>query len=207
MPRAARLLLAGLLLAPLAPGHAQQAPTPQAPTPQAPTPQAPRNPAEARRADLDRAFEALRTAPDEQGAAIVEARIRALWAKAATPAVSLLIQRGMRNVQADLPAEALEDFDAAIVLAPDFPEAWFLRAQAYARGGDAAAAARDLQEVLRLEPRHWGALLSLAALQAERGEAQAALRSLRAALAINPKMPGGEERLRDLRRKAEGEAT
>ena len=37
--------------------------------------------------------------------------------------------------------------------------------------------------------------------------AAAALRSLEAALAINPKLAGGQERLRELRRKAEGDAT
>ena len=68
------------------------------------------------------------------------------------------------------------------------------------------AAARDLQEVLRLEPRHWIALLSLSALQDEAGDAEGALRSLQAALAINPHMPGGADRLREMRRKAEGDA-
>ena len=182
------------LLLPLA-AAAQTAPNP-----------APRG-AEARQAELDRAFEALKAAPDERGAALVEARIRTLWAQATSPAVTLLLRRGLRNLDASLPGEALEDFDAAITLDPDHAEAWFLRAQAYARAGDATAAARDLQEVLRLEPRHWGALLSLSALQEERGDPAAALRSLQAALEINPKLPGGEDRLRELRRKAEGEAT
>ncbi len=81
--------------------------------------------AEARKAELDRAFEALRTAPDEAGAALVEARIRALWAQAGTPSVGLLLRRGARNIEAELPGEALEDFDAAITLAPEFAEAWF----------------------------------------------------------------------------------
>jgi tetratricopeptide (TPR) repeat protein len=163
--------------------------------------------AEARKAELDRAFEALRTAPDEAGAALVETRIRMLWAQAATPSVGLLLRRGSRNLEAQLPAEALEDYDAAITLAPDFAESWFLHAQANLRAGDLAAAARDLQEVLRLEPRHWPALTMLSAIQDEAGDAKGALRSLQAALAINPRMPGGETRLREQRRKAEGDVT
>jgi tetratricopeptide (TPR) repeat protein len=186
-----------------APGG-QPPPSPHGPLGGAP-PAGPRG-AEARRAELDRAFEALRTAPDESGASMVEGRIRQLWSAAATPSVSLLMNRGMRNMQAQLPAEALEDFDAALTLAPEFTEAWLLRAQAHARAGDPRAAARDLQEALRLEPRHWIALLSLSALQDEAGDAEGALRSLQAALAINPRMPGGANRLRDMRRKAEGDA-
>jgi tetratricopeptide (TPR) repeat protein len=162
---------------------------------------------EPRRAELDRAFDALRDAPDEVTAGMVEHRIRRLWSQAASPAAALLLRRGMRNVEAQLPGEALEDFDAALVLDPSFAEAWHLRAQAHARAGDAAAAARDLQEALRLEPRHWAALASLSALQEEGGNPAAALRSLSAALAIHPRMPGGQERLRELRRKVEGDAT
>jgi tetratricopeptide (TPR) repeat protein len=191
------------------PGEPPRSRPPAAASPHRPppgTPPAGPRGAEARRAELDRAFEALRTAPDEPGARLVEGRIRQLWSSAATPSVTLLMNRGMRNMQAQLPAEALEDFDAALTLAPDFAEAWLLRAQAHARAGDPVAAARDLQEVLRLEPRHWLALLSLSALQDEAGDAAAALRSLQAALAINPQMPGGANRLRDLRRKAEGDA-
>jgi tetratricopeptide (TPR) repeat protein len=196
-----------LLLAPAA--APAQAPPPGGASPHGPAPATPPagpRGAEARRAELDRAFEALRTAPDEAGAALVEGRIRQLWGSAATPSVALLMNRGMRNMQANQPGDALEDFDAALTLAPDFPEAWLLRAEAYSRSGDPVAAARDLQEVLRLEPRHWVALLSLSALQDEAGDAGAALRSVEAALAINPRMPGGDKRLRDIRRKAEGEA-
>jgi tetratricopeptide (TPR) repeat protein len=163
--------------------------------------------AEARKAELDRAFEALRAAPDEAGATLVESRIRALWAQEATPSVSLLLRRGTRNIEAQLPAEALEDFDAAITLAPEFAEAWFLRAQAHMRAGAVEAAVRDLQEVLRLEARHWPALVTLSAIQDEAGDARGALRSLEAALALNPRMPGGEARLREQRRRAEGDVT
>ena len=163
--------------------------------------------AEARRVELDRAFEALKFAPDSAAAALVEHRIRQLWNGAASPAAALLLRRGLRNIEAQLPEEALEDFDAALVLDPGFAEAWHLRAQAHARAGDAAGAARDLQEALRLEPRHWPSLMTLSTLQEEGGNAAAALRSLEAALAINPKLAGGQERLRELRRKAEGDAT
>src|SRR5690242_12615411 len=84
-------------------------------------------------AEPDGAFEALRTAPDEAGAALVEARIRSLWAQSASPSVTLLLRRGARDLEAQLPAEALEDLDAAITLQPDLADGWYLRAQAYVR--------------------------------------------------------------------------
>lgn len=158
-----------------------------------------------RRAEMDRLFEALRDAPDEAGAMLVEQRIRQAWAESASPAAVLLLRRGVRNMQGSAPDEAVEDFDAAIVLSPGAAEAWHLRAQAHAAMGDANAAGRDLQEALRLEPRHFGALMTLSALQAERRDYEGALRSLEAALALYPKMAGGEARRRELRRRAVGE--
>jgi tetratricopeptide (TPR) repeat protein len=159
-----------------------------------------------RRAELDRLFEALKAAPDAAGGQFVEQRIRAAWAQAISPAAQLLVRRGARNLQGNAADEALEDFDAALVLEPTAPDLWLMRARALAALGDPAAAARDIQEALRLEPRHFGALMQLSDLQEEAGNAQAALRSLDAALALHPRLPGGEERRRQLRRQAEGDA-
>jgi len=192
MIRSALVLLALSFAVPLA---AQPAAAPSRP-----------NPAEARRAELDRLFEALKTAPDTQGGQLVESRIRAVWGQAASPATGLLLRRGMRNLQRNEAAEALEDFDAALVLDPAAPDGWLLRARAYGALGDRTAAARDLREVLRLEPRHFGALLQLSELQQEAKDLPGALRSLDAALALHPKMPGGDVRRRDLARLAEGDA-
>ena len=166
--------------------------------------QQPRPPSPAQ-VELDRAFEALRTAPDEPGGAMVEQRIRQLLAARATPSVVLLLARGQRNLAGNQPAEALEDFDAAITLAPDAVDPWFGRALAAHQAGDAPAALRDLQQVMRLEPRHWQALQQLSLWQEEAGNAPAALRSFEAALAIHPRLRGGEARLRELRRKAVGD--
>lgn len=162
---------------------------------------------EQRRAELDSLFEALKAAPDDGAAAMMEARIRTLWIESASPATVLLLRRGARNLAARTNDEALEDFDAALTLSPQSAEVWHQRAQAYAASGDAAAAARDLQEALRLEPRHFPALVTLSILQEEAGDARGALRSMEAALALNPRLRGGQERLRELRRKAEGDAT
>lgn len=165
-----------------------------------------RTPAETRQAQLDQLFEALKAAPDTHGGQMVEARIRALWSRAVSPAAGLLLRRGVRNIQADATADALEDFDAALVLEPGAAEGWLLRAQAYSRLGDTAAAARDLQEALRLEPRHFGALMQLSQLQEDTGDLRGALRSLNAALALHPRLPGGEQRRTELVRRVEGVA-
>lgn len=167
--------------------------------------QAPAPPQSQASRDLDRAFEALREAPDERGAHMAEMAIRQIWSRQASAAVALLLNRGIRNLRAGQPGDALEDFDAAITLAPLVADAWHWRAQAHQQVGDRVAAAGDLRECLRLEPRHFAALVSLSRLQEEAGDARGALRSYEAALAIHPRLPGGAERLRELTRAAEGE--
>jgi tetratricopeptide (TPR) repeat protein len=161
----------------------------------------------ARKAELDRLFAALALAPDETAGAAVEARIRAAWAQAASPAVVLLMQRGRRNLQADADDDAVEDFDAALALQPDYADAWLLRAAALSATGDNTGAARDVQQALLLEPRRFDALDLLSRIQEQAGDHAGALRSLHAALTIHPKLANGEERARLLRQKVEGQAT
>ena len=191
---------AALLLALLLPAPALADAPPAAERPSRP------DPAASRQAELDRLFEALRDAPDTAGGQLVESRIRAIWARAVSPAAALLLRRGARNLQSGEAAEALEDFDAALTLEPDAADLWVMHARTFARLGDRAAAARDLQQALRLEPRHFGALIALSELQDEAGDHAGALRSFDAALALHPRLAGGEERRRELQRRAEGDA-
>ena len=72
-----------------------------------------------RAAELDQLFAVLRDGQDAAQLALAEARIRQLWLEAASPAARLLLQRGTRNMNARLPEEAIEDFDAALTLAPN----------------------------------------------------------------------------------------
>jgi tetratricopeptide (TPR) repeat protein len=164
------------------------------------------DPSAQRRAELDRLFEALKDAPDAPGAQLVEGRIRAVWAQAVSPAAGLLLRRGVRNLNGNSADEALEDFDAALILEPGAADLWLMRARAYAQLGDRAGAARDLREALRLEPRHFGAMLQLSDLLDEAGDAAGALRMLDAVLALHPRLNSGEQRRRELQRKAEGDA-
>ena len=191
---------AALLLALLLPAPALADAPPATERPSRP------DPAASRQAELDRLFEALRDAPDTAGGQLVESRIRAIWARAVSPAAALLLRRGARNLQGGEAAEALEDFDAALTLEPDAADLWVMHARTFARLGDRAAAARDLQQALRLEPRHFGALIALSELRDEAGDHAGALRSFDAALALHPRLAGGEERRRELQRRAEGDA-
>jgi tetratricopeptide (TPR) repeat protein len=189
--RAPLCLMAALALAPSLPAAAQ--PAPQTPA--------------ARKAELDRLFAALAIAPDETAGHAVAMRIRAAWLQQASPAVTLLIRRGQRNLEAEAAEDAVEDFDAALTLQPDFADAWLMRAAALSAAGDTGGAARDVQQVLVLEPRQFDALALLSRLQEQAGDLPGALRAWEAVLKIHPRIQGGAARLRELRGKAEGQPT
>jgi tetratricopeptide (TPR) repeat protein len=164
----------------------------------------PRGPATVTQA-LDTLFAMLKSAPDEQSAQQVESRIWQAWMLQGSPAVQLLMRRGIRNLEARALPDALEDFDAVIALAPDLAEGWNKRATVYFMMEQDDNSAKDILETLAREPRHFGALAGLSMIRERQGDLMGALRAWESALAIHPKMATGEERLRLLRRKAIGE--
>lgn len=95
-------------------------------------------------------------------------------------------------------------FDVVVELEPDFVEGWNHRAAIRFRLGDYAGALGDLQRVLTLEPRHFGALMGLAEILEEEGQLKAALEAFRRALALNPHLTGAAEKVRALEQELEG---
>ncbi len=164
-------------------------------------------PAVDRQAATERLLDALKSAPTEQMAALVETHVVALWLASATPAVRLLLGRAGREEGAGASQDAVEDFGAALTLQPDLAEAWRQRAQARFTAGDARGAVSDLGESVRREPREFLAFRTLASIAAARGNWKAAYEAWGKLLAFDPKTPGGEQRLKELRRKAFGEET
>lgn len=162
-------------------------------------------PAGEKRAALDKMLDALRTAPTEQVASVLEEKIRHLWFESGTPAVTLLMSRGLRESNAGASDDAAAVFSDAIVLDPTLAEAWHQRAIARFKTGDTVGAVRDIQETLKLEPRHFGAWQTLERIAEARQDWKAAYDAWRHVLDIDPRTPNGEDRLKDLKRKAFGD--
>jgi tetratricopeptide (TPR) repeat protein len=158
-----------------------------------------------KRAALDRLLGSLKSAPSEEIAGPLEQQIRQLWLNAGTPAVTLLMSRGLREMKADAHSDAIEDFTAAITLDPNLAEAYHQRAIARFAAGDTPGAIADIQNTLQREPRSFAALETLAGIAAARKDWKGAYNAWQKVLEIDPKTPGGQERLKDLRRHALGE--
>lgn len=108
------------------------------------------------------------------------------WSKSGSPAFDLLLSRGEAAMEAGDFALAIEHLTALTDQAPDFAEGWNARATAYFLAGRYGPSIADIQRVLALEPRHFGALDGLAMILQEIGHKEDALKALRASLAIHP---------------------
>jgi tetratricopeptide (TPR) repeat protein len=165
------------------------------------------HPDQQRHALIDQMLSALRVAPSEDAADALEDKIRQAMIEAGSPAVTLLMARGLREMQAGANDEAQQDFDAAIALDPNLAAAYDQRAISRFQQGDVTGAIRDIEETLRHEPRDIAALQNLSRIAEARKDWAGAYAAWQKVMEIDPKTPGGEDRLNDLRRRALGEAT
>ena len=192
------LLLAAVAFAPAA----SAAPPPELPPEGAPL--SPQGEAEARDKLLDRLFAELSEAENEEGARALERAIQSVWLTSGSPSVDLLMGRGLDALSEDDIDRAYFYFDEVVTLAPGFAEGWNKRAAIHYIREDYAAALRDLEQVLRLEPRHYEALAGLGVILEDLGDKKGALEAYRRALKLDPWLRNGEARIAPLELDVEG---
>ena len=73
----------------------------------------------------------------------------------------LLMARVQKAIENKDLALALKLLDAVVKIKPDYIEAWNRRATIYYMQKDYGRSLADIRQVLRLEPRHFGALTGL----------------------------------------------
>ena len=95
-------------------------------------------------------------------------------------------------MQAGRYGEAIGTFSEVIRLQPQFAEAWNKRATVHYLAGDFRRSIADCDEVLRRNPRHFGALSGVAMNYLQLEQYSDALAWFRRAFAVNPNMLGVE---------------
>lgn len=160
-----------------------------------------------KRAMVDKLLGDLKAAPSSEAATPLEQKIQQLWIDGSTAAVTLLMHRGLRELQGGTNDEAIETFSDAIVLDPLLAEAWHQRGMARFQSGDTAGAVADFQQTLKLEPREFATWKTLADIATARQDWTGAYAAWQKFMALDPKTPNGGNRLNDLKRKAVGEDT
>lgn len=142
-------------------------------------------PVAAEQARLDTLYAELREAGPEE-ARRLSREIELELAQSGSPAMDLLLRRGNEAMEEGALREAIGHFSALIDHAPDHAEAYYLRALAYFQQDHYGLAAADIGQVLRRNPKHYGALFGLGLILEETGKPAEAQKAYEAALEIHP---------------------
>jgi tetratricopeptide (TPR) repeat protein len=154
--------------------------------------------------NLDFLFGALKAAPDGDSAKQVENRIWALWLASGSDTANLLMTRAKTAIDSNDLGLAIELLDAILKVKPDYVEAWNRRATIRYMRKEFGESLQDIQQVLRLEPRHFGAMSGLGMILQEFGDDKHALDVFRRALEIHPHLQKIPDMVKTLSEKVEG---
>jgi len=142
------------------------------------------------KAALDELFTELKTVHDAGTANDIVAQIWGLWFHPDVPDLADRMERaGLAMANRDFPA-ALALLSAIVKDYPDYSEGWNQRATLYFMLSDYDHSLEDIDKVLALEPRHFGALSGRVMIYLQQGKRAEALKDMIAALAIDPYLDG-----------------
>jgi len=132
-------------------------------------------------------FERLRNAATERQGRIAEDEVWRMWMDEA-PSLDI-----GRDIKAAMDARSAYDFNKALGIldrvvetAPDYAEGWNQRAFIRFLKDDLDGALEDIDQALKLEPRHFAALAGKAIVLMRQGRADLGQEALRQAVAIHP---------------------
>jgi len=154
--------------------------------------------------NLDFLFGALKVAPDDVTAKAIEERIWANWVATRSDTTTILMSRARTALEQHDIDLTIKLLDAVIKIKPNYIEAWNELATVYYMKKDYGHALADIREVLRREPRHFGALSGLGMILQDIGDDKQALEVYRRALAVYPRLQRIPELVKELQDKVEG---
>ena len=152
----------------------------------------------------DQMFQDLKAAPSDEEANDIALDIWDSWMESGSDAADLIMERGVQAQAFGELDQARALYDRVIAIQPNYAEAWNRRATVFLAQQDYAEALRDVNEALRLEPRHFGAWGGLGAVLESLGSKDEALKAYQNALEIYPGFPSAKRGVERIRREKEG---
>jgi tetratricopeptide (TPR) repeat protein len=155
-------------------------------------------PAEIRSEQVDKLFARLIKSTDDAEAQRIEQSIWSLWMTSDSATADALLAQAMKASAANETGTALSILDNVIEVHPGYPEAWNKRATVYFLIGRYNDSLKDIDKVLELEPRHFGALSGRGMIKRQQGDLAAARAAFEEALSFNPHMDGVKRALEEI---------
>ena len=136
---------------------------------------------------LNRLFNQLEKVNNQKSAALLETKIWSIWNE--HPTNNKLTERlefGTELMQYGDYNFALKVFNNIIITDPQWSEAWNKRATLYFLMNDFTNSLNDIEKVLNMEPRHFGALSGQARIFIKLQKYEKAIKSIERALEFYP---------------------
>jgi tetratricopeptide (TPR) repeat protein len=141
------------------------------------------------------AVAALLHADDPELVALAEATLWQVWSRSRDPAIDALFAEALRAMETQDWLGAVAAFSRVIEASPAFAEGWNKRATARFLATHYATSIADCEEVVRLNPHHFGALSGQGLCHAALGQLHQAARCFRRALQVHPRLEAVRQHL------------
>ncbi|MDB5641705.1 MAG: uncharacterized protein JWN07_1022 [Hyphomicrobiales bacterium] len=137
---------------------------------------------------LDDLFERLGKTKDTAEAQGISGAIQRVWSRSGSDTADIIMERTTTLIRQKDWTTADEMLSKLVDIEPDWAEAWNRRATVRFFQQDTSGAMEDLAHVLKLEPRHFTALVGVGAILERNEQKPQALRVFRRVLEINPQL-------------------
>jgi len=127
------------------------------------------------------------------------------WFRSGSASIDLMMKWSNDAVAKEQFNVALDYLDQVVTLSPNYAEGWNRRATLHYNMSNFSKSMVDIQKVLALEPRHFGALSGMATILERNGKKKAALNAWQRALDVYPAMKSGQAALIRLSDELEGD--
>lgn len=135
---------------------------------------------------LDGLFQTLQTSQDSTVLGETESTIWEIWYESGEDGIDTLMLEAAQLVRVGDLADAESIYSRVIDTMPNFAEGWNRRATVRFYQNDYAGSLADIEQTLKLEPRHFGAIWGLGMILGSQRDYQRAISAFELLLEIKP---------------------
>jgi len=127
-----------------------------------------------------------------------ESQIWEIWFQHPNEDVEQIMQMGVARMNYNRYADAMLIFTQLIESYPDYAEGWNRRATLHYVLGNYEESIKDIEQVLTLEPRHFGALSGLGLVYLQQNQLSKAKQAFENLIDVHPNSPNARENLEQI---------
>lgn len=149
----------------------------------------------------------LKLAKSMPEAMVLEGKIWEAWMASGDAKIDGMVNQSVALMRMQMFDESLAILDGVVAKAPNYAEGWNRRATLLYMMQDYGRSLADIQKVLTLEPRHFGAISGLGLISMVKGDKAAARDAYRKVLEIDPNNPSAKASVEQLEKELQGNPT